>query len=47
MLIEFISLGFDRQLKQDSTSALQHCKAISWGTANSKKMMTGFAIREH
>lgn len=28
MLIEFISLGFDRQLKQDSTSALQHCAAI-------------------
>lgn len=28
MLIEFISPGFDRQLKQDSTSALQHCTAI-------------------
>lgn len=28
MLIEFISLGFDWQLKQDSTSALQRCMAI-------------------
>ena len=28
MLIEFISPGFDRQLKQDSTSALQYCTAI-------------------
>lgn len=50
MLIEFISPGFDRQLKQDSAAALQRCKAIiaiSGGAANSEEMMTGFAIREH
>lgn len=46
MLIEFISLSFDRQLKRDSTALHSHY-AVSGGAANSKTMMTGFAIREH